>query len=326
MNKLELISVIIPVYNVELYLDRCLQSVTNQTYKRMEIILVDDGSPDNCPSLCDAWAKKDSRIKVIHKSNGGLSDARNVGMAVAAGNYISFVDSDDWIAPEMLERLLLAMQSDKSDIAACSVRMVWEDGKQDRMLTIQKNCVLGQQEAQMALLKERLLKHPVWYKLYKREVIKDILFEVGKYHEDVFWTYQVLGNADRVSLIDYTGYYYTQRSESIMGTTYSLKRLDAIEAHERWYCYIEDKFPELKAEACIRLWEKCIYHGQMVLRFLPKDEREQAFVTMNQVIKKHELKWSYFSEKTMKRKAWLIMARISLKSACRLKNAIGVGI
>ena len=123
-----MISVIVPIYNVEKYVNKCVGSIVNQTYTNLEIILVDDGSPDRCPEICDEWAKKDSRIKVIHKKNGGLSDARNAGMKIASGDYIAFVDSDDWIAPEMYERLLMAIKNDNSDIAACAVKMVWEDG------------------------------------------------------------------------------------------------------------------------------------------------------------------------------------------------------
>ena len=326
MGKSERISVIIPVYNVERYLDRCVQSVAAQTYKELELILVDDGSTDNCPSLCDAWAGKDSRIKVIHKRNGGLSDARNAGLAVASGDYIAFVDSDDWIAPEMLERLLLALHQDKSDIAACAVRMVWEDDRPDRMLTVRTNRVLSRREAQKALLDEKLLKHPVWYKLYKKEVIRDIPFEKGKYHEDVFWTYQVIGKAGRVSLIDYVGYYYTQRSASIMGEAYSLKRLDAIEAHERWCGYIEEKFPKLASQARASLWEKCIYHGQMILRFLPQSEQKDAFAKLNRVIRKHDLNGADFSARPWKRKIWLAMAKRSLQVTCRIRNAARIGI
>ena len=111
------ISVIVPVYKVEAFLDRCVQSIVSQSYKNLEIILVDDGSPDNCPSLCDAWAAKDSRIKVIHKENGGLSDARNAGMAIATGELMGFVDSDDWIAPGMYQHLYDRMKEDNSDIA-----------------------------------------------------------------------------------------------------------------------------------------------------------------------------------------------------------------
>ena len=114
-----LISVIVPVYKVEQYLDKCVESIVNQTYRNLEIILVDDGSPDNCPAMCDGWAKRDYRIKVIHKANGGLSDARNAGIAVASGEFIGFVDSDDWVAPFFYERLISILIDNDCDISAC---------------------------------------------------------------------------------------------------------------------------------------------------------------------------------------------------------------
>ena len=123
----ELISVIIPIYNVEAYLDECVQSILSQTHKQLEIILVDDGSPDGCPAMCDAWAEKDSRIRVIHKENGGLSDARNVGIDAATGDYIAFVDSDDWIVPEMYEKMLAALKKENADICACNILSCFPD-------------------------------------------------------------------------------------------------------------------------------------------------------------------------------------------------------
>ena len=320
-----LISVIVPVYKVEPYLDRCVQSIVDQTYKALEIILVDDGSPDNCPAKCDAWAAKDSRIKVIHKKNGGLSDARNAGMAAAKGEYIAFVDSDDWIAPEMLERLLRAMEKDNSDIAACTAKMVWADGKPDEFLTVQTNCVLDKLQAQTALLKETLLKHPVWYKLYRTELVKDIPFEVGKYHEDVFCSYQAVGAAARVSVIDYPGYNYFQRSDSIMGEGYSLKRLDAVEAAERRFHYIVEHFPSLERKAKLAVVTKCIYHGQMALKYLPHGEQRIAFDSLNKVLREIALIRNDYSGLKKSHQVWLYLSGISLKLVCMIKNRLGVG-
>lgn len=113
------ISIIVPVFNIDYYLNKCIQSIVDQTYINLEIIIIDDGSYDNSPFICDEWAQKDNRIIVIHKENGGLSDARNTGLEIASGEYIGFVDGDDWIAPEMIEKLLKAILNDKSDIAAC---------------------------------------------------------------------------------------------------------------------------------------------------------------------------------------------------------------
>ena len=164
---MELISIVVPVYKVEPYLDKCISSIVNQTYKNLEIILVDDGSPDNCPAMCDAWAEKDNRIRVIHKPNGGLSDARNAGMYVATGELMAFVDSDDWIAPDMYEQLYRRLTEDGSDIAACGVQMVWGDNTLPRMLTRPGNRILSRDEAMQAIIEETWLKQPVWYKLYK---------------------------------------------------------------------------------------------------------------------------------------------------------------
>ncbi len=320
------ISVIIPVYKVEPYLDRCVQSIVDQTYKNLEIILVDDGSPDNCPAMCDAWAQRDGRIKVIHKANGGLSDARNAGMATATGEYIAFVDSDDWIAPEMLERLLYTIDQDRSDIAGCTVKMVWDDDTPDELLTVQTNYVLDRHEAQAALLEEKLLKQPVWYKLYRSGIIKDIPFEKGKYHEDVFWSYQAVGAAERVSVIDYVGYYYTQRSDSIMGEGYSLKRLDAIEAYEKRYKYISEHFPELEPAARISIINACIYHGQMVLKHLPKEAQRQAFSILRTAKERYPLERKQYRNLKPTHRLWLTLSGVSLKTVCRIKNLIGVGL
>lgn len=320
-----LITVIVPVYKVEPYLDRCVQSIVDQTCSNLEIILVDDGSPDNCPAMCDAWAEKDSRIRVIHKANGGLSDARNAGLALAAGEYISFIDSDDWIAPEMLEKLLDALQRDDSDIAACTVQMVWEDDTPSELLTVQRSCVLDREEAQRALLRETLLKQPVWYKLYRRETIKSIPFEVGKYHEDVYWSYQAVGNARHVSLIDDIGYYYFQRSGSIMGESYSLRRLDAIEAYERRCRYLKEHFPALEREARLSVIGNCIYHGQMALKYLPASEREQAMRYLNEVKDRYPIKHAEYAKRKITHRLWLDLARVSLPFTCRLKNLLGVG-
>ena len=320
------LSVIVPVYRVESYLDRCVQSIVDQTYTNLEIILVDDGSPDNCPAMCDAWAERDSRIRVIHKENGGLSDARNVGMALATGEFIAFIDSDDWIAPEMLEKLVYALQRDDSDIAACTVQMVWEDDRPSELLTVQRSCVLERDEAQRALLRESLLKQPVWYKLYRRDRVKDIPFEVGRYHEDVFWSYQAVGRAWRVSLIEDIGYYYFQRGGSIMGEGYSLRRLDAIEAYERRYRYLKEHFPALEQEARVGMVSACVYHGQMAMKFLPAADRKQAMRYLNEVKNRYSIRHADYADSKLTHRLWLDLARVSLTAVCRVKNLFRAGL
>lgn len=318
-----LISVIVPVYKVEPYLDKCISSIANQTYKNLEIILVDDGSPDNCPAMCDAWAEKDSRIRVIHKTNGGLSDARNAGMTVTTGELMAFVDSDDWIAPDMYEYLYQRLTEDNSDIAACGVQMVWEDKTPSRTLTREGSCVLNQEEAMRAIIEESWLKQPVWYKLYKTALVRGILFPKGKYHEDVFWSYQAVGRAKKVSVSDHIGYYYLQRGGSIMGEGYSVKRLDAIEAKEQRCAYMYKRFPALSALSIKDLWFTCIYQGQMAMRMLDKTEAEKILAHFENVMERHPFQMEGCSAKE---RLWLNMAKSSLMAACRVRNALKIGL
>lgn len=326
MNDPLTVSVIVPVYHVEPYLDRCVHSIADQTYGELEILLVDDGSPDGCPALCDTWAEKDSRIRVIHKENGGLSDARNAGMAAATGEYIAFVDGDDRIAPEMVERLLQAILRDGSDIAACAVEMVWEDGTPSRSLTVRTNCVLSRTEAQSALIGESLLKQPVWYKLYRSGIIRDIPFEVGKYHEDVFWSYRAVGNAGRVSIIDYVGYYYTQRAGSIMGEGYSLRRLDAVEAKLRRQTYLEAEMPELASQGRVNLLFTCLYHGQLALRHLKGEERKRAVDVLKKAAADHPLTPEDKKSLRFEQRVWAALSERSVVLTCRLRNALRIGM
>ena len=163
-----LISVIVPIYGVEKYLNKCVESLIGQTYKVLEIILVDDGSKDNCPTLCDEWAKKDSRIKVVHKENGGLSDARNAGLPYATGEYISFIDSDDYIEPTFYERLFAAIEEAGAEIAECGTRYVDECGNELKIRQSQDGC-FDTLTALKMLIQEKGLYQTVWNKLYKKE-------------------------------------------------------------------------------------------------------------------------------------------------------------
>lgn len=323
---MELISVIVPIYNVEKYLNRCIKSIVNQTFKNLEIILVDDGSSDKSPEICDEWAKKDKRIKVFHKKNGGLSDARNVGLKAAFGKYIGFVDSDDWIADKMYEKLLQSINETHSQIAACSVEMIWENTKKRKMLTPQINCVMEREEAQKALLEETILKQPVWYKLYEKSVLKDIWFEKGKLYEDDYWSYQVVHNAHKVSVIDYIGYFYMQHKDSIMGSGYRFKCLDVIEAYCNRYLFFEFFEPNLMDTALITLWEKCIYHGTMSCIYLKGKQKEMALSYLESVLKKYPISNNNIKELKLSHKLWIYLAKISLRSACKIKKRLRVGI
>lgn len=321
----DLISVIVPIYNVEKYLEQCIESITNQSYTNLEIILVDDSSPDNCPAICDDWAKKDNRIRVIHKDNGGLSSARNAGITVATGKYITFVDSDDYIEPDMYEKLINIMYQTSSDIVSCKLRFVYDAGSYS--VSSEDSCELTEynsEEALSALIDDKL-RQVVWNKLYKTELINNIQFEVGKYHEDEFWSYQVIGKSDKVTTIDYTGYNYRQRSDSIMGNTYSLKRLDAIDAKRLRQNYLDSHFPALSEQGLVNLYFTCIYHGQLALKYLDKANSKKAFKKLIYTLKSTKSAANVKSI-SAKQKIWIYLSKFSLLLTCKIRNLIGIGL
>lgn len=242
----ELISVIIPIYKVEEYLDECIASVVAQTYKNIEIILVDDGSPDKCPAICDEWQKKDNRIRVIHKSNGGLSDARNAGLDISTGKYIIFVDSDDWIMPDMAEKLYNALVRENADIASCGIINC------EKEKTAEWGCedFAGSSEEIYSLLYDDS-KYPVsvWNKLYRRSCWENLRFPVGKICEDAFTTYQLIHNANRIVMIPQALYCYRIRQGSIMTSSFSAKKMDEEEAWRVNWQFMEKHYPQLKKNA-----------------------------------------------------------------------------
>lgn len=229
-----LISIIVPVYKVEPYLQRCIESIQNQTYKKIEIILVDDGSPDKCPDICDELAEKDSRIQVIHKTNGGLSDARNVGMEVANGEYFCFVDSDDYIQPTMIANLKKAIDTTDAKIAISSFMTIDENG--NRVIDSAENPIVDgcfMAEDLLPKLYQRLGWYYVvaWNKLYHRSLFDDLKFPIGKIHEDEYIVAQIIHKAKKIVCISTEEYIYIyQRKGSIMSSRKVQSKLDWLEA------------------------------------------------------------------------------------------------
>lgn len=243
------ISVVIPVYNVETYLPQCLESVINQTYQNLEIIVVNDGSTDSCPQICDDYAIKDKRIKVIHKRNGGLSDARNAGMSCANGELISFVDSDDLLSPHFFQKLFQALTAHNADIAECEFKKFVSNREIQCFPDKTENPIkIFEGEKMMKALFKGPLHVMVWNKLYKITLVRDRLFPVNRISEDVFWTYRIYGEASKTVKIDEKLYFYRQRENSIMASRYSIKRLDSLDAYEEKIDYLKKKFPNLVQE------------------------------------------------------------------------------
>lgn len=239
MNSL--ISVIIPVYKVEAYLTACVESVLGQTYQNFELILVDDGSPDNCPQMCDAFAARDSRVRVIHKENGGLSSARNAGIEIARGEYFAFLDSDDLWSPLFLERLYRAIQETGADFSVCLFRQFLET---PAVLTPDesKTELLTQRQAFECFFSERNVNMVVApNKLYRRCLFDAVRYPVGQIHEDEAVIHEIIGSADTVAWVDEAHYYYRQADNSITTARFSLKRLDETYAKERRIAYFVEK-------------------------------------------------------------------------------------
>ena len=191
-----MISVIIPVYKVEKYLDKCVESVVGQTYSDLEIILVDDGSPDGCSAMCDAWAEKDGRIKVIHKPNGGLSSARNAGLVKASGEYVFFLDSDDTISANCIELLADAVRRDNSDICIANVARIDENGKPIKALLFDSDMLLSKDDVFEDIAKKGLFAYVISCgRLYRRNLFDGISFPEGRLNEDAFVYYRLFGAA-----------------------------------------------------------------------------------------------------------------------------------
>lgn len=246
MNNKDLVSVIIPVYNVEEYLPQCLNSVLNQAYKNIEILIVDDGATDASGDICDEYALKDPRIKVIHKANGGLSSARNTGMLHAKGEWVFFIDSDDWIDPETISSLQEFAIRNQCDMVQCNHYYAHDTYFLYRAVskTEKKVKVLTRQEAMRQLIINDRLKNFAWGKLYKFSLIKDLGFPEGKFFEDSFWQHHVIHACARYGIIDEPLYFYRQRKDSISGS-FSEKMFDLLEGNKCRLKFIQNHYPEL---------------------------------------------------------------------------------
>lgn len=219
----EMISVVVPVYNVEDYVEKCIRSIMAQRYTNLEILVVDDGSKDSSGSICDRLATEDERIKVFHTPNGGLSAARNVGIDNAHGELIGFVDSDDWIEPDMYSFLYETMKNHDADISVCSHYIDKGDSiKCKRMLD--KVIVCDKDEAMNMLMTDKLLHNYAWDKLYKRNLFDGLHYPVGILYEDIAFTFKVVERVQRLVVHALPKYHYTVRPGSIVSARYAVNR------------------------------------------------------------------------------------------------------
>ena len=261
----DLIRVIVPIYNVEKYIERCINSILNQTYKNIEIILVDDGSPDMCPKICDEFAKKNSRINVIHQENRGLSAARNIGLSKANGKYICFIDSDDYIDKDMISTLYTNLIRYDAEISCCGHVDVYESGK---IVKTKENLieVFDTMEALRIFLYTQKIDVIAWNKMYCRSLFDDVCFTEGKLFEDHFTIYKLLSKTKKIVNTTQPLYYYCKRSTSIGGMAFSEKNYQLKEALEQETVYIKNCYPQIEHDIniCYSIWLLVLYN-KMIL-------------------------------------------------------------
>lgn len=300
----DLISVIVPVYNVQEYLTNCINSILNQSYKNIEIILVDDGSTDESSSICDSYIKKDNRIKVIHKANGGLSDARNIGIKSAKGKYITFVDSDDYLDENYVKALYILITENNSDIACC--RMKKTDSLNDKIINKnEKISIYNSIDAIKEILYQRNIDNSAPSKIFKKDLFENILFPVGYAFEDLDTMYKLFLQANKIVSTTNNYYLYYQRQGSILHTVKDKTINDLLTIIDNMNKNLIN-YGELKAPLMARTLNANFY---IYNRSTNKDIKENSkkYIIEN---RKNVLKDSNISKKT---KYGIIISLVSFK-------------
>ena len=246
MNSNNKISIIVPVYKVEQYLYRCVNSIIHQTYHNLEIFLVDDGSPDGCGAMCDHYASQDSRVRVVHKANGGLSDARNVALNLITGKFVMFVDSDDWIELDACEKLLNLLLKYDADIVSFGMVSVYPSGKKVTNVAKHSGVISSSYGIKCLISYDDFVGNYAWNKIYKSELFKDIRYPKGLLYEDQGTTYKTFHKAKKIYLCQEPLYYYWQRGDSITGNWFMAKSIkDRVRLWSERLEFLKIHYPEL---------------------------------------------------------------------------------
>lgn len=244
-----MVSVVVPIYNVEQFLPNCLESIINQTYDDLEIILINDGSTDGSLDICNKYASDDKRVRVVSQNNGGLSAARNTGIEISTGEYITFIDSDDEIELDMIEYLMRLI--DDAEISVCQRRNITEDGRRinHRERKVITRTIQGNMDCMKEFLEGRDIDTVAWGKLYKRNLFGNVRYPVGRFHEDIFTTYLVVAQANKIVVGSEKKYLYRQRKSGISKISFTLRHLDSITGNLERKEYIAKNYPELTKKA-----------------------------------------------------------------------------
>lgn len=290
-----MISVIIPVYNVEKYLNACLESVTGQTYKNLEIILVDDGSKDNSYEICREWEKRDSRIACVHQENHGLGAARNAGKAMAHGEYIAFVDSDDTIQADMYEYLLKILLENQADMSVCQMQR--SDEKEKRGLSETVICVTQEEGIQRLIFRDEI-NASCCGKLFPSDLLENMDFVVGRIYEDMEYAYHVMKKCHKIAIGNGVKYNYFMRDGSI-SHSFSMKRIDdLLFAQENIYLFLKDYYSEnteeIPLQALYFFWLEMNWVFQMYRRKLKENPDQMNSIALAQKERRKSCKKKYF--------------------------------
>ncbi|WP_349410684.1 glycosyltransferase family 2 protein [Pseudalkalibacillus sp. SCS-8] len=306
------VSIVVPIYNVERYLSRCLESIKNQSYKNLEIILVVDGATDGSLKIAKGYENQDSRIKVFQKENGGLSDARNYGMGKVTGRYTMFVDSDDWLEMNIVERLKETLEEHEAQVVQSAFYYTYDH----YMLVDERERKIGSPPVKLnnlqlmnELIRNKLVKNFVWAKLYQTELIKNIPFKKGVIFEDMYWSYKVMKEVQQYVIINEPLYHYYQRSSSISGT-YSPRSMDLIYGMKERHTFLKEQYPDLVYESSRHILME--YLNQYQRLFLHSHGYRKTKKHRDEVQKHIENHRDYYLDLLNEEKDMILMLRMFL--------------
>lgn len=282
------ISIIVPIYNAAKYLPKCIESLINQTYENLEIILVDDGSTDESGKIADDYSKKDNRIKVIHKEHGGNTEGRNIALKAATGKFIGFVDNDDFIEADMYELLLSTLYNYDADIVQCAYYRINEDNEILPKYYSGKTKQFNNISAFEELIKRKGFKNPVWNKIYKKDLTEGISFPVGRLNKDIIFNYKTFARAKKLVSIDIPKYYYLKRKDSIYGTYKYLENMDPFHNFIERLDFISKNFPQLFNIAQKELYfDSLIYYKILKKNFTRDKDKKRRNLIKNYIRKNY---------------------------------------
>lgn len=286
-----MISVIVPIYNVENYIKKCIESICNQTYQDLEILLIDDGSTDLSGKICDIYAQKDTRIIVVHKNHGGVSDARNTGIEKANGEYLAFVDGDDYIHERMYEILMKNLQNTGADISVCGFKKIAKSIESDTLISKEDFEIYEGSDIIYRLWLDNVRTVVLWNKLYRKQIFNNLRYPIGRYHEDTFIIHRVLAKCKKIVYSNLELYYYVQRSDSIMSVL-NYKRIDdMIAAYEDRILF----FDEMDNVEALKETKKMILNEIMYIADKQIRNHNWEIVDyINKIYRKYYLKYHNF--------------------------------